>query len=827
MATLADVRAKYPQYSDLSDEDLASRMHQKFYADMPREDFNQKIGYAPTPEVTTADTFADVGSQLVRKFNKGLAGTLALPYRGVDWVAEKVTGGEGLPNIETLPVWSTYLNQPEAKTTAGRYAGSVGETLGSSALPSASILSQAPRLAQLAPTTLSNAMKQSIAAPIAARPAAAVGADIVASTGAGLAQEKAKDAGFGPTGQLVSTVAGGMAPLAVGQTVGRGVQAIRSARASADPHARVAASLGDQSVDDLAGGIATGATNMDEAINRRTLGVLGEEMVASGGDRAAAIAATQNRLVNEFGVAPQTARDQLNRLASVHRDSDLFLGEYPSVAASNTATRRQQPQNIEDNVAGRIDQTGTQQLIDYVANSGSMASSQNVRNAIVRRADDLAASTQGIVQSMSPGQRTIQDVEAMTAALTRQARRDYDAVYNAPGGVAVNYGMLHGLLRRVVDRNVSRMHGRSGAQADALNEAIDSLYINVPAGQIQKARQPGMEDQVSAARRAVREARRNREPRDTVIALERQADDLAEQMRLNRREINPSTEPVLMPSLQQLQDMRGGIRGQITAARQAGETHIVNTLQPLYDDITRIMERSSPTWAVANRRWADMNLREVAADLGDAFARKAGPRFRQQMREFQRLAPEAQDVVRIHFTQRLLDSIEDAVRTGGTKNLGDLFASEHTRNMARQILGPEAAVQLVRMIRDANVASMSTRKLAGSPTHIRKQVQQEQDADLNLVSAADNFDWRSWKSALMEKAVSAWRERRNKVIGRVITTPMRDTPAVAEHLERMRRARARVEQYGRPRDRQLGIPGHVGGILEALENEEPMKLPKP
>jgi hypothetical protein len=44
MASIAEIRAKYPQYNDLSDGQLADAMHRKFYADMPREEFNAKIG---------------------------------------------------------------------------------------------------------------------------------------------------------------------------------------------------------------------------------------------------------------------------------------------------------------------------------------------------------------------------------------------------------------------------------------------------------------------------------------------------------------------------------------------------------------------------------------------------------------------------------------------------------------------------------------------------------------------------------------------------------------------------------------------------------------
>lgn len=44
MPTISEVRAQYPQYADMSDADLAGALHKKFYADLPREDFDKKIG---------------------------------------------------------------------------------------------------------------------------------------------------------------------------------------------------------------------------------------------------------------------------------------------------------------------------------------------------------------------------------------------------------------------------------------------------------------------------------------------------------------------------------------------------------------------------------------------------------------------------------------------------------------------------------------------------------------------------------------------------------------------------------------------------------------
>jgi hypothetical protein len=55
MATLAEVRAQYPQYSDMSDTALADALYKKFYSDLPRADFDLKIGLKAEPVKTGAD----------------------------------------------------------------------------------------------------------------------------------------------------------------------------------------------------------------------------------------------------------------------------------------------------------------------------------------------------------------------------------------------------------------------------------------------------------------------------------------------------------------------------------------------------------------------------------------------------------------------------------------------------------------------------------------------------------------------------------------------------------------------------------------------------
>lgn len=49
MTTIADIRKQYPQYSDISDAQLAEGFYNKFYSDMPKEDFYKSINFSVEP----------------------------------------------------------------------------------------------------------------------------------------------------------------------------------------------------------------------------------------------------------------------------------------------------------------------------------------------------------------------------------------------------------------------------------------------------------------------------------------------------------------------------------------------------------------------------------------------------------------------------------------------------------------------------------------------------------------------------------------------------------------------------------------------------------
>jgi hypothetical protein len=85
MATIAEIRKKYPQYSDLSDRQLADSLRTKFYSDIPEDDFLNRVGLGET------SVLRDVGGALVR----GAGQIVSLPGQ----LAGLVTGD--MDNIST------------------------------------------------------------------------------------------------------------------------------------------------------------------------------------------------------------------------------------------------------------------------------------------------------------------------------------------------------------------------------------------------------------------------------------------------------------------------------------------------------------------------------------------------------------------------------------------------------------------------------------------------------------------------------------------------------------------------------------------------------
>ena len=132
MATIAEIRQRFPQYDDMSDEQLARAFHGKFYSDMPYRDFAAKIGVPttggpqgrysakneppPAPEPSIGDQFARQGKLLGRAVVNAAAElplTALEAGAGVGNLVNRAMGGEG--NVSFRQQWNEGLDALTAK----------------------------------------------------------------------------------------------------------------------------------------------------------------------------------------------------------------------------------------------------------------------------------------------------------------------------------------------------------------------------------------------------------------------------------------------------------------------------------------------------------------------------------------------------------------------------------------------------------------------------------------------------------------------------------------------------------------------------------------
>lgn len=130
MASIAEIRSKYPQYNDLSDEQLAQGLHKKYYSDIPFDEYSKKIGLsasiaAPKPERSAWEDFAKGGGRILTE--RGL---------GIIQLLDEATGGALLsPEARQATYTASKKLQDESKDegTIGTIASIAADPL--NALP--------------------------------------------------------------------------------------------------------------------------------------------------------------------------------------------------------------------------------------------------------------------------------------------------------------------------------------------------------------------------------------------------------------------------------------------------------------------------------------------------------------------------------------------------------------------------------------------------------------------------------------------------------------------------------------------------------------------
>lgn len=196
---ISEIRKKYPQYKDMTDTQIAQGFHQKFYSDIPYEEFAASIGIKP--ETSAMSLAQNLGAGVLEGFAAApptpqdvakvilSGGTYALEKLGAisPEKASSLQKGIQAPKLE-IPTpakvgemaFNTYVRPqlPQARTTPEQYARTIG---------------------QFAPAVISPGS--------AARRAAAVIVPAVASETAGQLTE---GSAYEPWARLAAGVAGGV-----------------------------------------------------------------------------------------------------------------------------------------------------------------------------------------------------------------------------------------------------------------------------------------------------------------------------------------------------------------------------------------------------------------------------------------------------------------------------------------------------------------------------------------------------------------------------------------------------------------------------------------
>jgi len=189
MATLAEVRAQYPQYSDMSDTALADALYKKFYSDLPRADFDVKIGLKTEPPKTGADLIPGQSvqappAQIIgpRKGQGGmlgetLGGLIETPIAvGASLLSGPVTYLSGALGPEAQRKVAGAIQYEPRTQMAQQTLEAIGQAAEAAKLPPYMPASNLARTVPSAARTVGRALgeegalvRESVAAPLAAR----------------------------------------------------------------------------------------------------------------------------------------------------------------------------------------------------------------------------------------------------------------------------------------------------------------------------------------------------------------------------------------------------------------------------------------------------------------------------------------------------------------------------------------------------------------------------------------------------------------------------------------------------------------------------------
>lgn len=147
MINMKQIRQKYPQYNDLSDQQLSDALYQKYYSDMPKQDFYSKIGMSNAAKKQPRESLLSKIGKGAEEFGLGALQSGAEAGRAIHQLGAGVLNKLFGTNLQT-PEGSFFVGPAAGmEKTLPAKAGEMAGTIASAAIPGAAV----GRLTEAAP----------------------------------------------------------------------------------------------------------------------------------------------------------------------------------------------------------------------------------------------------------------------------------------------------------------------------------------------------------------------------------------------------------------------------------------------------------------------------------------------------------------------------------------------------------------------------------------------------------------------------------------------------------------------------------------------------
>lgn len=142
MASLQEIRSQYPQYNDMSDMQLADALHSKYYSDMPKDVYYNKIGFSSSKADSSIQKPQHFGDSFIQGLRDAISGGALGLTQGLSDVGANIAQFPGDIYSSLTGKQSYRAPKPDFRnlipqSTSGQAAGSVGEFAAPFLLPGA------------------------------------------------------------------------------------------------------------------------------------------------------------------------------------------------------------------------------------------------------------------------------------------------------------------------------------------------------------------------------------------------------------------------------------------------------------------------------------------------------------------------------------------------------------------------------------------------------------------------------------------------------------------------------------------------------------------